>query len=411
MSAHLPGIMVAVLASFATEAMASDATPYEAHGFLDARAVAVDSPLVSFTQGGLGLLRFDEDHDGLQFGRLALDLAGPLTESVRGQLTAVVSDEENQTLVDLSEAFVEWRPYPQSNWRWRSRLGAFHPPVSLENRGVAWQSIYSLSPSAINTWMGEEVRAIGLEMAATNSGAATQRPYDFGMVVGVYGWNDPAGVLLFQRGWAIHDRETTVFGSLPRPFPQNEYDHSIDFNAEIDDRPGYYVGGELKLQSRNVLRILHYDNRGDPARSTRADHAWLTRFDCVGVRVELPSDFTFITQGMRGDTGVGASADGRGMLIAEYWSYFALASYAPGPHRFTLRYDRMNVESVRGAQYFDSRQDAHAWTAAYLYDHDEHWQVGIEALRIDGSLAQRELMGLQSAAVERQLQLAVRYSF
>lgn len=406
-----PLIFLAGLIAAAPAMAEMDLSPYEARGFMDLRAVAVDSSLPSFTQGGLGLLRFDEDHDALQTGRLALDLSGPLTDTVRGQMTVIATSETRKNPVDVTEAFVEWRPYPQSQWRWRSKLGAFYPPISLENRGVGWQSLYSFSPSAINTWIGEEIHTIGLEVTATNSGAPTQRPYDVSLVAGVYGWNDPMGVLLFQRGWAIHDLETPLFGDLPRPFPRTDYDHRIEFNHEIDNRPGYYGGVETKWNGRHVLRVLHYDNRGDPGRSNRSDTAWLTRFDAAGARFELPFSLTLIAQAMWGDTAVGPSPDRRGMLIADFWSYFALASYSPGAHRFTLRYDRMFVESTRGMQFFDSNQNARAWTAAYLYDWNEHWMVGVEALRIDGSLGQRELSGLAAATVEQQLQVAVRYSF
>ena len=132
---------------------------------------------------------------------------------------------------------------------------------------------------------------------------------------------------------------------------------------------------------RHVFRVLHYDNRGDPALSNRIDYAWLNRFDAVGARIELPANVTLIAQWMGGDTAVGPSADGRGMLIADFRSYFGSGQLlAPVGIAFTLRYDRMHLESTRGSQYFDSQQDAHAWTAAYLYDHDEHWLVGIEGI-------------------------------
>lgn len=98
-------------------------------------------------------------------------------------------------------------------------------------------------------------------------------------------------------------------------------------------------------------------------------------------------------------------------MLPDQSAFFALASYAPASHRFTLRYDRMYVGSTRGTQFFDSRQDAHAWTAAYLYEWDSRWLVGIEALRVDGVLGQRAFAGLPADAVEQQMQVAVRYSF
>jgi hypothetical protein len=404
--------LLSLLMIFCTASVhGADALPYEFHGYADLRAVAVDSPLESFAYGGLGLLRFDEGHDGVQVGRLMFDLSGPIAETLRIQATASATTDDDHNPIDLTEAFIEWRPYPRSPWRWRSRVGAFYPPISLENGGVGWQSLYSLSPSAINTWIGEEIRAIGFEATVTNAGATLQRPFDVSLVVGVYGWNDPMGVLLFERGWAIHDRETVLFGGLPRPFQYSPDNETIEFFHEIDERPGYYTGVELKWLGRHVFRALHYDNRGDPARSNGEDFAWLTRFDALGARIEAPWNFTFIVQGMVGDTSFGPSADGRGMLIADFWSYFALASRAQGAHRFTLRYDRMFVESTRGAEWFDSEQDAHGWTAAYFFERDDHWRFGVEAVRIDGMLGQRTLVGLAAAAVEEQVQLAIRYSF
>ena len=250
-----------------------------------------------------------------------------------------------------------------------------------------------------------------MEIRATNLGASVQRPYDLSLIAGVYGWNDPMGVLLFQRGWAIHDHEVPLFGAVPRPFPRGTEDQSIEFSHEIDGRAGYYAGLETRWHGRHVMRVLHYDNRGDPAQPNRTDHAWLSRFDAIGVRLELMSGLTLIGQWMSGDTAVGASQDGRGALIADFESYFVLASYLLHQHRFTLRYDRMYVNSTRGAIYFNSEQDAHALTAAYLYNYGTHWLVGLEGVRIEGTLQQRERRGLPAYAVERQLQLAVRYSF
>jgi hypothetical protein len=406
----MKGLTALVLTCLVTSTEAADLSPYELRGYADMRAVVSDSSLRSFAQGGLGLLRYDERHDGLRAGRIAFDASGPLTDALRAQLTALIADGE-QNPVDLTEAFIEWRPYPTSQWRWRSKLGAFYPPISLENRGVAWQTPYSLSSSAINTWIGEEIRAIGVEVTATNTGAAAQRPYDVGIVGGIYGWNDPMGVLLFQRGWAIHDRESTLFGAVQRPFSRAPYNHRIESFHEIDNRPGYYAGVELKWRNQHVLRALHYDNRADPAQVNRSDTAWLNHLEAIGARLELPANFTLITQRMWGDTAIGESADGRGSRIADLRSYFVLVSHLHGRHRVTLRYDSMYISSVRGREIFNSRQDAHAWTAAYLLNWNDQWMTGVEALRIKGSLEQRRRIGLPPAATEQQLQIALRYSF
>jgi hypothetical protein len=403
--------MIALLIG-GSAASGADVSPIEVQGFVDVRAVSVDSSLPSFVHGGLGLLQFDDEHEGVQSGRFVLDASGPLTDTLRAQLTTIATvDEDEQNPLDLTEAFIEWRPYPQSHWRWRAKLGAFYPPVSLENRGVGWQSPYSLSSSAINTWIGEEARSTGLELSATSVGATLGRDLDLGAVVGVFGWNDPMGVLLLERGWSLHDRATPMFGGMRRPFRMSDHDRYIEYSHEIDGRPGYYSGLEAKWQGRHVLRVLHYDNRGDPASEGYADDAWRTRFDAIGARIALPSDLVLIAQALLGDTAVGPSGDGRGMLIADYRAWFLLGSYSVARHRMTLRHDRMHVASTRGAEVFNSGQRAHAWTIAYQYEHDSHWLAGAELLRISGALQQRELIGAPVAATERQLQIVLRYSF
>jgi hypothetical protein len=218
------------------------------------------------------------------------------------------------------------------------------------------------------------------------------------------------GVLIFERGWGIHDRQTALFGGLPRIFAESTLRHQIEFFHEIDDKAGYYAGLQLNWPERLVVRALHYDNRGDPAASNGLENAWLSRFDSAGVRGEW-RDWTVIVQWMGGDTAVGDSPDGRGFLITDYDSYFGLLSYALDRHRMTLRYDDLYTETPRGAEFFNSAQDVDGWTLAYLFDYDEHWQLGLEALRLDGRLEQRAFMGLDPELREETLQLAVRYTF
>lgn len=389
----------------------AQAETHEFTAMADLRAVAVDSPYTSFTEGGLGLLRFDEAHDGLRLGSLMLDITGPLSETIRYTATAYATGDGDRHLLDLTEAYLEWRPYPKHALRWRTRVGAFYPTLSLENRNVGWQSPYSISASAINSWIGEEFRIIGAETSVTLAGAPGGRGFDVSLFGSVYGWNDPAGILIFQRGWAIHDRQTPLFGHLPRPFPGNDGVNDMEFFDEVDGRAGYYAGADIKWTAGHALRALHYDNRGDVSQTDAREPAWLTRFDSIGVRLELPADLTFIAQYLDGTTGVRPSADGRGAAIAEYWSWFGLLSYRSGNHRFTARHDRMATYTIRGEQYFEGEQDAHAWTAAYLFDVNAHWQIAAEVIRITGTLEQRTYLGQPVDAKEIQAQLAVRFMF
>lgn len=378
---------------------------------IDLRAVVVDSPLDSFAEGGMGQLRFGGDDDGLRLGAVMIDASGQVIDTIRYAITALATGDGDQNPIDVTEAYLEWRPYPSSPWRWKTRAGAFYAPISLENRAVSWDSLYSISPSAINTWVGEELRTIGVETSLTALGAPAGRNFDVSIIAAALGWNDPAGILLFQRGWGIHDRQTALFGELPRPLIRNPAIPNIEFFDEGDHRAGYYAGVEAKVSGRHVLRALHYDNRGDTAKNDAREPTWLTKFDAFGARLELPHDLTAIAQVMTGDTAVGASADGRGFIIVDFESWFVLLSQQRAAHRYTVRYDRMNTKTVRGAQFFDGRQDADAWTVAYLFDFNDRWQLAAEAILLSGSLHQRVTIGLPPSATERSLQIAARYTF
>ena len=399
------GVVVALLSASAN---AIDLGPYEIAIQTDVRWVGVDSPYASFTEGGTGLSRFDEAHDGFRLGRFLVNFNGPLTETLRADVTLSGTGDSDVNAIDVTEAFIEWRPYPQSSVRWRTRVGAFYPPVSLENRGLGWQSLYSISPSAINTWFGEEIRAIGIEQSMT-IGAADARS-QFTLSGSLYQWNDPMGVLLFQRGWAIHDRQTALFDEVPRPFPRFANETTINFFREIDNRIGYYLSADYKLDRNFTLRALHYDNNGDPSIRGYKDSAWRSRFDALGTRYEFPTATTLIAQWLKGDTAVGPSPDNRGMFIIDYWSYFGLASQEIGAHRVTARYDRMTTEPIRGANIFNSRQNATAWTFAYLWNVSSAWQLAAEYIDLRGSLAQRARRGLPTFAHEKTWQLAVRFT-
>jgi hypothetical protein len=386
------------------------AGPHEFTAQVDLRLTASDSSLTSFRSGGLGLLRYDASQNGVHIGPLLLDYNGPVTDTIRASVTAFATADGDKNPIDLTEAMLEWRPVPVSMWRWRARLGAFYPPISMENRGIGWQSIYTLSSSAINTWIGEEVRAIGGELNLTATGAGSGRSFDVGGVVGAYGWNDPMGVVIQKRGWAIHDRQTALFGRLPDINGIPGADGSYELFREIDHRVGYYGGVEFTYLDRVVLRALHYDNRGDPGVHDTQEWAWLSRFNAYGLRVELPDAWTVIAQRLDGDTSVGVSADGRGNHILGYWSDFLLVSKAIGQHRLSARYEQFHTTTERGAARFDSHQDGEALTLAYRLELSDRWQMTLEGLRVNSTLRHRLRIAEPPNAIESSVQLVARYS-
>ena len=131
---------------------------------LDLRAVSSDGR-ESFLDNGQGKLRLDEDHQGIQLGRLRAAWNQPLGEVFSAHVEASTWDDDDKNPIDLTEAYLEYRPYPRAGWRTRVRLGAFYPPMSLENRATGWETPYTITPSAIaskvaSSWLARAIASL-----------------------------------------------------------------------------------------------------------------------------------------------------------------------------------------------------------------------------------------------------------
>jgi hypothetical protein len=373
------------------------------NGDVDLRWVQA-SGVTSYLNGGLGILRFDPDHEGFQLGRAFLSPAWRATDvmSVHAVIDAYGDGDRNS--VDLSEFYLDVRPFPTGPIRWRARVGAFFMPVSLENRASGWTSVYSITPSAVNTWIGEEFRTVGIELEARWLGASSGYFGEVAVIAAAYGWNDPAGALLSTRGFGLSDRPSELFGGLGRP--------PIHFYHEIDRKPGFYGGLSWKHHDWLEVRTLRYDNHGDPGAETEAGgYAWRTRFSSLGARIEPREHWTIVAQYLDGDTAVGADSLGAQQFYMRFHSGFALASFEWSREQFAVRYDDFDTHQVSGFYGPPSDQTGHVWMFAWSHRYNQHWQSVAEWLRVASVFPPRIELGESPAQVESQFQLAVRYRF
>ena len=370
-----------------------------------------------WTEGGAGKLRYDGN--SLELSRGFADLRYNLTDTLDAKVAAELYTDDIGSLVNLTEAFLEWRPLGDSGNRYRFRLGAFYPRVSLENTGPGWSSPYTISSSALNTWVAEELRTVGLEAAITRRPEALGGAHSFSLYGAVYYYNDPAGALLSWKGWSIHDRQTRVGDDLPLPpLPQiqpgmyfQRQDPFVPIFREIDNKPGFYVGGEWRYGKKAMLRLMHYDNRGDPTKFEDGQYAWGTDFDLVGLQLALPGDIGLIYQYMGGLTVMGPVFNGVHVVDADYTSDFLLLTRAFGPHRVTARYDRFEVAENDQVPLDNNSEDGHGWTLAYMYQVNQHVSLAAEWLSIETYREAWEYYGLEKHNTETQLQLAMRLRY
>lgn len=354
------------------------------------------------------------------FSRVAFAYQGTIRPTL--SINAVIDAVDDGTPgIDVTEAYLDWQPVPRSPFRHEVRAGAFYPPLSLENVGTGWTSPYSRSFSAINTWVGEELRTIGTEWSVRRALGPVARQRELRFVAAGYYGNDPAGALLVWRGWALHQRQSRLDDALTLP-PVPQIQPGMMFQAqapatepfvETDHSPGFYYGTEWKLGRRVLLSALHYDNHADPLTIRDGHYGWTTRFDHIGAQIELPAGLGLIMQWMDGTTVMGPpippAPDGYHVVDASFESAFALLTKAHDRHRWSVRFDDFSIVDNDQIPLDDNSESGQAITAAWLYEGNGGWSVGLEWLRLDVDRPAFAYFGRPTASDEDLIRFGVRY--
>src|SRR5919112_4631859 len=209
------GCALAVL--WASPATASDLKLFTADAFElngDLRLVAVNGEK-TWVNGGFGKLRSGSDGDFRvqpQLGNVSLVWKPQLTWSLGAVVVGSLQGGQ-RTEAGLSQAYLTYKPMRSSGIAFSARAGLMWPPISLEHEGADWHVKDSITPSAINSWIGEEVKPLAVEATVT----ASFGEHKLRATAAVMAANDTAGTLLTFRGWALHDRTTIAFQRQPLP--------------------------------------------------------------------------------------------------------------------------------------------------------------------------------------------------
>ena len=289
------GAAAAILSHAALADDASDRHQWQVE--IDAGYVAADSDLGPWTEGGLGKLRYAESNDGFISARLFAQYRGRISPTLTATVIGDYLDDASSG-VDLSEAFIDWRPIPKSSNQQQVRFGAFYPPLSLENTELGWHSPFTYSYSAINTWLGEEIRPIGAEWSLRRRLGFAGSPHELRAFAGAFYGNDPAGTLLCSGagGRCMIARRASATDCRCRRSPPGTgpativgyTPQSVEPFEEIDHEPGAYVGAEWRYAKRVLVQVARYDNRADPYSFADGQWGWGTAFTHVGVQASLP---------------------------------------------------------------------------------------------------------------------------
>jgi hypothetical protein len=257
------------------------------------------------------------------------------------------------------------------NDHFRIRAGQFFLPTSRENTDPLWTSKYTITYSALNAWMAQEVRPIGADL---------QWSPNFYVTVGgtAFRGNDTMGTLLAERGWTFGNYLAVYNEKLPTPEPA--LDRPI--GQDLDGKNGYAERIRLSLPERAMLQFTHIDNRAtiSPV-DVKGQEPWRTNFSIIGGEVGSTADTTLAGEWAYGSTKVGFPG---GSFTMDFDTIYLLASHKFGHERVTGRVERFTTRNAKHPVTDHAREDGHAFTFAWMHEANAHTRTGLEYVRVSG---------------------------
>jgi hypothetical protein len=353
-------------------AASASAQTWQFHGFLTGRETYVNAQ-PSWLQRGVG--RFDvgadtpDDHrlvnvDSLQLG-IDWTPAGWLLLHADGIARQEQSGFHGKR-VGLVQAYAD-----VYNDHWRLRAGEFWLPTSRENSDPLWTSKYTITYSALNSWIAQEVRPIGADV---------QWSPGFYVTLGATAFrgNDTMGTLLAARGWTFGNYLTTYDENMPLPYPET----TKPIGADLDHKNGYSERIRLSLPERAMIQFAHIDNRAPIAPfPIKGQTPWQTHFNVISADAGSKGPTTVAAEWAYGSTAVGFPG---GSFTMDFDTEYLLVSHAFGHERLSARVERFSTRNASRPAVDFAREDGRAWTVAWMHETSARSRTGLEYARVTG---------------------------
>ena len=316
----------------------------------------------------------------------------------------------------LVAGFLELRNQSETN-HLQLRAGQFFLPTSRENKDLFWTSPYTVTYSAINTWIGQEVRPVGVDLEYRHTTAGFNA-----LTVGATAFqnNDTMGTLLAWRGWGVGNRLPVYdelaplppLWSLPVFIPDQNREGTTPFRNDLDGRTGWSARARFTHTDRGNIQVTHVDNRGDYL-LYGDEYSWKTKFTMVGLEVGSTATTVFAAEALHGYTGMGPFLDflGGHPVIVEFSSAYGLVSHKRDRHRVSARYDWFELTDEDGSDGEHSDETGYAMTLAWLYDLTPHVRTALEYTQIRGDSTLAAESGFPADTDARSVILELRYNF
>ena len=399
----------------------ADAGDLTVQGYAALRGVGVNSQ-PSWRDGAFGRVTVgatsSEDDDSYAVGKLHLALDWQPSPFFGAYVHVAGRAEPSQVdgeELGVIEAFLHASVPAGGSGSLNFQLGHFFLPTSRENVELAWSSPYTLTLSALNSWVGEEMRLTGLKTEyQLDTGSNSQLRFG----ASAFGGNDSGGALLAWRGWAFGDRLTAFGEVVPLPpirslardgvFYKQRNDGTKPFEDDLDGRVGWAAFARWRHSDRALVQVSRYDNRGDRA-LYQGEYAWRTQLDIVGVELRPYDNWTLAGELMDGSTGMGLVLPTK--VQADFEAAYLLASWHHRGWRTTLRYDTFEVVDVDGPAADVNDEDGDAWTFAVFYEPRDSLRLGLELSSIDADRPAAAHNGFDPDTGADSVKLELRYYF
>lgn len=381
----------------------------EVSGLVRLGAVRADT-LPSFQNEGTSILRYDDNK--LSLNQSLITIQQDLSKSWSIEAVANYYPDGEQK-VGLSQLEVIYKPLTASKLKWKVKTGFFFPELSLENVDEGWQTPFTYTSSAINSWIGEELRAPGVEVTLFSPGRARGSAWSWKVHAATYKGNDTIGALLAWRGWSFNDRQSLNndlirFAPIPTVLDEaliNGPNYVEPFH-ELDGRLGIYVGANLERYKTTNFRYYYYDNLANPkAVNAQRLYAWHTAFHSFSAQHKFNHKTRLIGQFMYGNTEMGLN-----FVNADFSAWFLMLSHRHGKHRLSARYDKFKVRDAGDIFPEDlNDSDGHGVTAAWRYLINSNWEIGFEHHFNSNNAQNRSTVNEVTAVSQQQSQLVVQF--
>lgn len=283
------------------------------------------------------------------------------------------------------------------------RAGHFFLPTSRENKGELWTSPYSINFSALNSWIAQELRPVGVDLEWRH---VLQRGHLVTTGLTAFRGSDSMGALLGWRGWSVGNHISAYGEVLPLPplspfFAAQRDDGTKPFGRDLDGETGYAARLRYSVPQRGNVQYTYVDNRGD-RELHRGEYAWETDFHLLGGEIGDPDRVVLAVEAMRGSTGMGFAP---AFVQGDFYAAYALVSGKRGRNRLTARFDLFGVDEKDFSLGGPTDESGRSWTLAWLFDVTGALRAGAELTQVMGNnFANQDTNG-------RSVTLELRYTF